>query len=107
MAKIIITDKSNNVITNIVDTASTVENGLLVKEGDQEYILGFYKPDLYNKFDNITVPDGVTIQKNCFDGTDFTTNPNYVEYKTADEKIAELQNALIGAQNAINSLMEV
>lgn len=105
MNKIIITNKADNVIINIVDNANQTPNGLLVTEGNQEYILGFYNSELYNKFDNIEVTEDILPQKHCYDGVSFILNPNFADVKTQDEKIVELEQNKTEMQDTINSLI--
>lgn len=95
MNKIIITQVEDNVVTNIVDTAELVSNGLLVTSivdnKEDKYVIGCYNETDFNKFDAVEVTADIAPQKYLYDGTTFTLNPNYVEHKTPEQRIAELE----------------
>jgi len=111
--KVIITNKLDNVVVNIVDTAAEVENGLLVTDSNGEYIIGYYSE--CNKFEGVETADTIIPQKYTYSVSNgFVENPNYVEYVSPEVKIslletqvATLQSSLIEAQNAINVLLGV
>lgn len=87
--KIMVTRKSDDVVTNIVDTAMVVENGLKVTDSSGEYIIGFYEE--CNKYDNVDIPDDVIPQKYKYTATEgFTANPNYKPYISIEEQVSNL-----------------
>lgn len=57
--KIVITRIEDNVITNIVNTQKSVENGILVNDVYGEYIIGFQ----CNVFENVEIPIDVNLKE--------------------------------------------
>lgn len=88
--KIIITRKSDDVITNIVNAQKVVENGLLVTDDTVgEYIIGFIAE--CDVFPDIETPDTVKPQEYKYTTTDgFVKNPDYVEYVPIEKKVERL-----------------
>lgn len=68
----VLTDKSNNSIVVISETLDHQENGNpLVNNGT--LAIGFP----VNEYEVDSVPEGVKPSTHCYNGTDFTYNPNY------------------------------
>lgn len=89
--KIIITRKSDNVITNIVNTQKVVENGLLVTDDIiGEYIIGFIAE--CDVFPDIETPDTVKPQEYKYTVVGgFVKNPDYVKYVSIEEEVEMLK----------------
>lgn len=104
--KIIITRKNDDVVTNIVNTARVVENGLLVTDQNGEYIIGFYSE--CNRFDNVETPDTIIPQKYKYTTANgFVEDPTYKPFVSTEDQIASLQAQLLQTQSAVNSLLGV
>jgi len=97
---------SNNVVTSIVNTAVLVSNGYLVTDSTGEYIIS--TAAFVNVYPEVVVASGIVPQAYLYTSAGgFVANPNYVPYVSTDQKIADLQSALLQAQNAINTLLGV
>ncbi|MBW9155944.1 hypothetical protein G9F71_014715 [Clostridium sp. FP2] len=106
MLKTIITRKSDDVVSNIVDTSKVVENGLLVKDSTGEYIIGCMGE--CNQYNNVETLDIIAPQKYKYTVPEgFIVDQNYKPYISTEMQIIAIQNALKENQNAINSLLKV
>lgn len=113
MLKTIITRKVDNVVTNIVDTAVMVENGLKVADSTGEYIIGCIEE--CNQFDGVETAENIIPQGYTYTvAGGFLAVPGYTPYVPPEQQIAvlqsqvaSLQTSLLAAQDAINSLLGV
>ena len=95
MLKTIITRKSDNVITGIVDNnTKEVSNGLLVHDATGEYIIGCINE--CSIFKDVEILDTIEVQKYLYTAENgFVVNSNYKPYVSDQEKIANLEKAVI------------
>lgn len=103
----IITRKGDDVITNIVTSTQVVSNGLQVTDSMGTYIIA--GTDQYNVYPNVdTGTTTVTAQQYKYTTAGgFVTNSNYVAPVNTNLEITDLQNGLLQAQAAINTLLGV
>lgn len=84
----ILTRKEDDVVVCIANTTEMVSNGILV---DNDIIFG--NSNLYNVFENVTVPDVVKAQEYKYTTAGgFMKNEQYVPYLTQEERVATLEN---------------
>lgn len=88
MKKYIITEKPNNVIIAMGEELGTQENGnwWLIKENTAfpntfcaAYDAGGELAEGAKIGEGVEIPEGVEVFKYCYDGKDFTENPDYEE----------------------------
>lgn len=66
-------------------------------EGEQKWKISDHMYALDNNYtlvDNVTLPTDYADGKYKYTDGEFVTNPNYKEYKSSEEQIAELQQAV-------------
>ena len=98
----ILTQKENDVIVAIAYTTEIVSNGVLV---DNSTIFG--DSNLYNVFENVTVPDGVKVQEFKYTTAGgFVKNADYVPYVSPQEKVKQLETDLTNTKLAMAELVE-
>lgn len=98
----ILTRKEDDVVIYIANTTETASNGILV---DNSTIFG--NSDLYNVFENVTVPEGVAQQAYKYTTAGgFVENEGYVPYVSPEEKMKQLETELINNKLAMAELIE-
>lgn len=98
----ILTRKEDDVVVYIAKTTETVSNGIMV---DNSMVFG--NSDLYNVFENETVPEGVNVQEYKYTSVGgFVKNLGYVPYISPEEKVMQLETDLINTKLAMAELVE-
>ncbi len=108
MIKTIITRKTDDVVTNIVENnTEIVINGLSVKDDSGSYIISRIAED-YNVFKDIETSDTIIPQKYKYTQNEgFVVDPTYKPFIPTEKQMEIMQNSLVEMQNAINTLMGV
>lgn len=107
MAKrIVITNKHDNLINNIVDTQQKVEGGLLVNDGVQEYIIGYIEE--CNVYQDVEIPQGVLPAKYFYSPVEeFTLNTSWEENLPIEVKLKKSNERLALCEQALLEMMGV
>jgi hypothetical protein len=106
--KTLITRKTDDVVTNILDTCQVIPNGLQVTDSTMgSYIIGCV--DQVNVYSNVDIGTTAVVPEKYKYTTSggLVTNPNYVAPIDTNQQIKDLQNGLLQAQAAINTLLGV
>lgn len=100
----VITSKQNNVVAFITEMLDHNEaKQPLITENGGTFAVGFP----CNEYSNVTIPDGVEVQKYCYDGTNFTSNEDYVEPpETLEQKLSSLEQSNYLFQQAMLAHLE-
>lgn len=106
MVKIVLTRKSDGVVTNIVNTSSTVSNGLLVSDANGQYIIASIEN--YNVYENVETSEDIMPGKYKYTSEGgFIIDPTFKPYIPLEQQVSNLQTSLLETQNALNTLMGV
>lgn len=96
----VITQINTNIIMDIADHTELVGSDTKVIKNGGIYFIGFN----VNTHDADTIPNGVKAETHCYDGVNFTVNPNYVEPYSPDEDINTLRAENIELKEKIEQL---
>jgi hypothetical protein len=104
---LVIVDKNTDAVVDIVNTATEVENGIMVNEGEPTAVI--YAPaGGYHIFEVETIPDGVKPYQYCYN-TDqgFYVNPDFTPYVSPEEKVKQLEAQIKTLAETVDFLLGV
>jgi len=82
--------KEENIILNISETLNRQEgtNYYLINNDNEAIPTEFVK----NVYEIKEVPLNIKAEEYCYDGKEFTKNPNYIEYYSEEDRISALED---------------